>query len=70
MSDERMGKDIGRRQFLKSALIGGGAVAVVAASGGAHAAPEAEAPAAAPAAKPQGYHVTPHILEYYKKAQF
>jgi nitrous oxide reductase len=61
---------IGRRQFLKSVLIGSGAAAIAVASGGTNAAPETQAPAAAPAAKPQGYHVTPHILEYYKTAQF
>ena len=72
MNEERMGvgRRVGRRQFLKSVLIGSGAAALAAASGGAEAAAPPETPAAAPAAQPKGYHVTPHILEYYKTAQF
>ena len=61
----------GRRQFLRGAVIGGGAAVVVVASGAAIAKPRAEEKAA-PLVKPEsrGYQVTPHVLEYYKKAQF
>lgn len=58
----------GRREFLKQVALGSGAVAVAAVSGGALAAVENEAPAAAPAAKPKGYHETDHIREYYRTA--
>jgi nitrous oxide reductase len=70
MSDKRTNEK--RREFLKGALVGGGAAVVAVASGGALAAPvDAKQTASAqPEAQPQGYHVTPHILEYYKTAQF
>jgi len=58
-----------RRQFLKSALMTGGVVAVGLVAGEAVAAPKA-APAGAetlPASK--GYRVTEHIQEYYKTAR-
>jgi hypothetical protein len=57
-----------RRDFLRNALVGGSAVAVAAFTAGARAdeAPAREAPA--PKAEPLGYHVTPHILDYYKTA--
>lgn len=72
MSEKVMsaGRPTGRRRFLKTVLIGSGAAAVAAASGGANAAPEPNKVTAAPKAEPAGYHVTPHILEYYKTAQF
>ncbi len=60
-----------RRQFLKGALIGSGAAAVAVASGAVVAAPEQkEKPAHKPKAQSQGYQETPHVLEYYKTAQF
>jgi nitrous oxide reductase len=59
-----------RRQFLKGALIGGGAAAIAVASGGAVAAPRSEKRAPQPNPQSQGYQVTPHVLEYYKTAQF
>ncbi len=60
-----------RREFLKGVLVGSGAAAVAIASGSAAAAPEKKEDAAAqPQAGTQGYHVTPHIVEYYKTAQF
>lgn len=58
----------GRREFLKQVALGSGAVAVAAVSGGALAAAETEAPAAAPPVKPKGYHETDHIREYYRTA--
>ncbi|HEY8555367.1 MAG TPA: formate dehydrogenase [Burkholderiales bacterium] len=67
MNDERTNEK--RREFLKGMLVGGGAAAV-AIAGGAAAAPEEERPAAQSDDRPKGYHVTPHILEYYKTAQF
>lgn len=69
MSDKRTNEK--RREFLKGALIGSGAAAVAIASGGVVAA--SEPPTSAPAeASPEskGYTVTPHVLEYYKTAQF
>lgn len=63
-------KQTGRRDFLKTALLGSGAAIVAAASGGTNAAPDNDKPGATPKAEPKGYHITPHILEYYKTAQF
>ncbi len=60
----------GRREFLKRVAVAGGAAGVAAAGGAAVAdigteqAPETPAQ---PAAK--GYHVTPHIAEYYRLAR-
>lgn len=68
MSDKR--KNEGRRDFLKSALLGGSAAAVAVASGGVMAAEPASGPAAPAEAKPEGYRETAHVREYYKKAQF
>ncbi|HEX7044140.1 MAG TPA: formate dehydrogenase [Burkholderiales bacterium] len=69
MSDERTNEE--RREFLKGVLVGGGAAAVAIAGGGAMGAPEDEKrPAAQSDNRPKGYHVTPHIAEYYKTAQF
>ena len=72
MSEKVMGegRQSGRRKFLKTALLGGGAAVVAAASGGAQAAPEPDTAVATAKPQPKGYHVTPHILEYYKTAQF
>lgn len=61
----------GRREFLKRVAVAGGAAGVAAAGGAAVAdvgveqAPEAPSK---PAAK--GYHVTPHIAQYYRLARF
>jgi nitrous oxide reductase len=69
MSDKRTNEK--RREFLKGALIGSGAAVVAIASGGAVAAsePNQSAPAA-PSSESKGYAETPHVLEYYKTAQF
>jgi hypothetical protein len=63
------GRQAGRREFLRNVLVGSSAAAVAIASGGAQAAP-APKPAATPKAPSQGYHVTQHILDYYKSTQF
>jgi hypothetical protein len=60
----------GRREFLKSVLIGSGAAAVAIASGGAAAAPEPKALDAKPTTQSQGYRETAHVREYYRVAQF
>jgi hypothetical protein len=59
--------ETGRREFLRTLLVGSGAAAVALASGGATAAETAE-PVAAPKAEPKGYHVTEHIRDYYRTA--
>jgi hypothetical protein len=61
-------KRTGRREFLRNVMVGGSAAMVALASGRAPAAPAT--PTATPKAASQGYHVTPHILDYYKAAQF
>jgi hypothetical protein len=60
-----------RRQFLKSALIGGGAAAVAVASGTVVAAAPADKKAPE-RRKPEsrGYRETEHVREYYKTAEF
>jgi len=69
MSDES--KQEARRGFLKGMLIGSGAAVVAIASGGANAAPKEETGAVEEKkAGSQGYHETPHVLDYYKTAQF
>ncbi len=69
MSDKTLRS--GRRRFLKTAALAGGAATVAAAAGGAVAEtlePTTEGAAKAPEAK-QGYHVTPHIEAYYRLAR-
>jgi nitrous oxide reductase len=69
MNDKR---NEARREFLKGMLIGSGAAVVAIASGGAAAAPKVKETRAAeqPKAASQGYQETPHVLDYYKTAQF
>lgn len=58
-----------RRDFLKLALITGGALAtssIVSDVG----ATESDQEPKPPAPQQQGYHVTPHIKDYYDKARF
>lgn len=58
-----------RREFLKgAAVMGGAATLAVVAKGAAASAPE-ETPVTTPE-RPKGYHVTPHIRQYYDKARF
>lgn len=62
----------GRRRFLKTAALAGGAASVAVAAGGvvAESTPHAESSTqgeARPTAK--GYHVTPHIEAYYRLAR-
>ena len=56
-----------RRSFLKSVALAGGGIAVAAKVGPAEATVEAEAQ---PAPAQEGYHETPHIRDYYARAQF
>ena len=64
------GVTMNRRGFLKGAAIAGGAVAV-STLGQSIAADTRDAETANRSdSKPKGYHVTPHILEYYEKARF
>jgi len=61
----------GRRRFLKTAALAGGA-ATVAAAGGAAVAGTDDTPEAKATPEPQGkqgYHVTPHIEHYYRLAR-
>ena len=64
------GRRTGRREFLKNVLVGSGAAVVAAAGGIAGAAPKSKQVAAEPKLQAQGYRVTPHILDYYKTAEF
>ena len=61
----------GRRRFLKTAALAGGAasVAVAAGSSVAESTPVAESPAQGEAPAAKGYHVTPHIEAYYRLAR-
>jgi anaerobic selenocysteine-containing dehydrogenase len=58
-----------RREFLKGALITGGAMAVGLAAGEVVAAPKATPAGAATPPESKGYHVTEHIQDYYKTAR-
>ncbi|MCW8845791.1 MAG: twin-arginine translocation signal domain-containing protein [Gammaproteobacteria bacterium] len=57
-----------RRTFLKELALAGGATAIVSATGTVNAAPITTAPEVKSDAK--GYHLTPHINQYYDKARF
>lgn len=60
----------GRRQFLKTAAVAGGAATVVVAGKSALAETADVTTAQEPTAKePAGYHVTPHIDTYYRLAR-
>ena len=58
-----------RRDFLKLAAVTGGAIAVTRLAGGA-VAEEVAREETTSAIKKRGYHLTPHIRQYYEKAQF
>ncbi len=58
-----------RRRFLKTVAATGGAVAVTAAVGQAATASESE-PEQPAARSETGYHETPHIRDYYARAEF
>ena len=67
---KRENRRTGRREFLKGVLVGSGAAVVAVASGSALGASESKQTAAVePKPEFQGYHVTPHILDYYKTAK-
>lgn len=60
----------GRRQFLKTAAVAGGAATVAVAGGAALADATPEPVAEVPGAQDkQGYQVTPHIETYYRLAR-
>jgi nitrous oxide reductase len=61
----------GRRRFLKTAALAGGAATVAVAGGAAVAGSTQSAPAAERSVAPgsKGYHVTPHIEAYYRLAR-
>ncbi|HSG87935.1 MAG TPA: hypothetical protein VLA56_01895 [Pseudomonadales bacterium] len=64
--DERTAKT-SRRAFLRDVAAAGGIAAVAASATAVEARPAAvKAPAAA---RPKGYHVTPHVTKYYDKAR-
>jgi hypothetical protein len=56
-----------RRKFLRDLAAAGGLVAVAGSAG--VAATTAVARPSAPASKPAGYRVTPHVSKYYDKAR-
>ena len=62
----------GRREFLKSAAVAGGAVTVAAATGAAVAGTDEPATVGAADAAPEsrGYRMTDHIERYYRLARF
>lgn len=67
MSKRSKSTKASRREFLKGmALIGGAALTVVTRPG---AADVLEVTGKPDSPKPKGYHVTPHILDYYEKAR-
>ena len=61
----------GRRRFLKTAALAGGAASVAVAAGGvvAESTPHAEPSTQGEAPTAKGYHVTPHIEAYYRLAR-
>ena len=61
----------GRRRFLKTAALAGGAATVAAAGGAAVAGSTQSEPALARDEAPdsKGYHLTPHIEAYYRLAR-
>lgn len=62
----------GRRRFLKTAALAGGAASVAVAAGGdvlAESTPHAESSTQGEAPAAKGYHVTPHIEAYYRLAR-
>jgi len=64
------GPDRERRKFLKDAALIGGAAGAATAVPGAVADTADDEPRQPAPAGARGYHVTPHIREYYQKARF
>lgn len=60
-------KPTNRRKFLLAAGLGGAGAAAAVVTGVGR--PAATAAAASPAGKPSGYHVSEHILKYYKTTE-
>ena len=71
MSVKKNGAAVSRRGFLKGVAAAGGAAAASAVVTEAANAGITKDPVAKKAQQDaKGYHVTPHILEYYEKARF
>lgn len=71
MSVNKKGSAVSRRGFLKGVAVAGGAAAASAVVTEAANAGIATSPVDEKAQQDaKGYHVTPHILEYYEKARF
>jgi len=71
MSVKKNDAVVNRRSFLKGVAAAGGAVAAsTVMTETANAAVPGEPAVDDANEKAQGYHVTPHILEYYEKARF
>jgi hypothetical protein len=72
MSKEHSGSEPGRtrsrREFLKNMMLGGGAAAVALMTTRKVAAQPLPVAKAAPTPESKGYHVTPHIRDYYLTA--
>ena len=69
MSHEIESEKLSRRGFLKSAAVVGSAATATALGSQVQASVD-DQPTAKEVTPPKGYHVTPHIREYYKKARF
>ena len=67
-SSSRPGRAKGRREFLKNMMLGGGAAAVALLTTREAAAQPKPEPEAAKQPESKGYHVTPHIQDYYRTA--
>lgn len=59
-----------RREFLKGAAVVGGAATLAVVAQGATAAEAPRVEQAMTPEMPKGYHLTPHIEQYYEKARF
>lgn len=68
---DKQGVTMNRRGFLKGAVaLGGAATASVISQRVMAGEPVEEKSVKRSDDKPKGYHVTPHILDYYEKARF
>ena len=71
MSVKKKSTVISRRGFLKGVAVAGGAAAAsVVVTETANAGASTGRAASKEKEQPKGYHVTPHILDYYEKARF
>ena len=71
MSVKKKGAVTDRRGFLKGVAVAGGAAAASAmVTETANAGMASQRAASKEKEQPKGYHLTPHILDYYEKARF